>query len=176
MLNKNSSNLAIDRCLKSCPHYIGTFGADSLPDPATVKPGSGLIVNTLAQGHAGVGHWLGIVSPDPSRGKELAFFDSYGFPPDGTNAIMGVTTHFGKWCKRSSELAGQGGRYRTNNVEIECEASTVCGNLSAYFVLHGLPARPDGSITPPWTQIVTVMRNSGCSIGDQLVRTLVPVK
>ena len=111
-----------------------------------------MIVNTLAKGHGGAERWLGILTPDPGAGNELRFFDSHGFPPDGTNAIMGVTTHFSEWCKRSSELAGQGGRCRSNNTEIECEASAACGNLSACFILHGLPARPDGSITPPWTQ------------------------
>ena len=171
-----TSNVQIDKYLRSCPWYVGSYASDAMPDPATLKPGSGLIVNTNAQGDDGVGHWIGILTPEPSRGKELLYFDAYGFQPDDTNPIMRVTTHFGAWCKRASELAGQGGTYRTSDIEIECTLSTVCGELSAWFIKHRvLPARPDGSIVPVWQPIVRTMRDSGCKMGDRLIRTLVPM-
>jgi len=76
----------------------------------------------------------------------------------------------------ASTAAGHGGAFRSSAVEIECADSSVCGQLSIYAVLHGMPAAPSGEIRMPWRHIVYVMKNAGCKIGDQLVRALVPLK
>ena len=171
-----ASNVQIDRHLRPRPWHAGPFASGGLPGPAALKPGSGLIANTNARGHDGAGHWIGILTPEPSRGKQLLYFDACGFQPGGTNPIMRVAAHFGAWCKRASELAGQGGTYRTSDIEIECTLSTVCGELSAWFIKHRvLPARPGGSIVPAWQPIVRAMRGSGCKMGGRLIRTLVPM-
>ena len=95
------------------------------------------------------------------------------FQPDDSDQLLGVTTRYREWCVAASKLAGQGGAFRSNDVEIECVGSSVCGQFAAWFVLHGFPARVDGSIREPWKDIVHVMRNSGCRIGDAFVRSKV---
>jgi len=76
----------------------------------------------------------------------------------------------------ASRAAGHGGAFRSSAVEIECSESTVCGELSVYAVLNGMPAAPSGEIRLPWKHIVHVMKTAGCTIGDQLVQALVPLK
>ena len=72
----------------------------------------------------------------------------------------------------ASRAAGHGGAFRSSAVEIECSESTVCGELSVYAVLNGMPAAPSGEIRLPWKHIVHVMKTAGCTIGDQLVQAL----
>ena len=58
-------------------------------------------------------------------------------------------------------------------MELECTVSQVCGQLCCWFAKYGLPARVDGTITPPWQQVVRTMRDSGCDIGDRFIKNLV---
>ena len=72
-----------------------------------------------------------------------------------------------------SRAAGHGGRFLSSATEIECVNSDVCGELSVWAVLHGMPAKPSGEIRMAWTHIVHVMKAAGCKIGDRVVRALV---
>ena len=111
---------------------------------------------------------------DPSRPPE--YMDPYGFLPDDSDSILGVTTNFKEYMVSASRAAGHGGAFRSSAVEIECADSDVCGELSVYAVLNGMPAAPSGEIRMPWKHVVHVMKTAGCKIGDQVVQALVPLK
>ena len=144
--------------------------------PGSLHPGSAFIANTNSTaappGH--VGHWVAILALNDRSPPE--YMDPYGFLPDDSDSILGVTTHFKQYMLEASRAAGHGGAFRSSAVEIECADSSVCGQLSIYAVLHGMPAAASGAMRMPWKHIVHVMKSAGCKIGDQLVRALVPLK
>ena len=169
-----STNLQIAQYLRGVPSFAGVYD-NAPPAPEHFRWGDVIICNTFGENNRGVGHWIAMRMPVPHKQQLCQFFDPYGFQADdfpGT-VLKGVTTDFHEWCQNASRLAGQDGDYRSNDVELECTESQVCGHLCCYFAKHGLPARVDGSINPPWQQVVRTMRDSGCDIGDRLVTNLV---
>ena len=142
-----------------------------------IAPPRRIIANTNSTatppGH--VGHWIAILALN-DRSKPPEYVDPYGFLPDDSDSILGVETNFRRYLVGASTAAGHGGAFRSSAVEIECADSDVCGELSTYAVLNGMPADPSGKIRMPWKHIVHVMKTAGCKIGDQLVRALVPLK
>ena len=172
-----SSAEQIAHYLRNCKWFAGVYPSDKLPDPASLHPGSAIIANTNSTatppGH--VGHWIAILALN-DRSKPPEYMDPYGFLPDDSDSILGVKTNFRRYLVGASTAAGHGGAFRSSAVEIECADSDVCGELSVYAVLNGMPAAPSGAIRMPWKHIVHVMKNAGCKIGDQLVQALVPLK
>jgi hypothetical protein len=164
-----SSNVQIASYLKNCPYFHGVYASDKLPD--SLPPGSAIICNTDKSGHPGQ-HWLALGSLfDPEHPPW--YFDSYGFRPDDSDRILQVKTHFAPYLERVSRAAGHGGLYKYNFTALQCEASTTCGELSAFAVIHGLPAEPNGLIKPAWRGLVHFVTAASCAIGDRFVRRLV---
>ena len=79
---------------------------------------------------------------DPDQAKLWRWISYFiiGFITGLIAFLMEITEEY---MVEASRAAGHGGAFRSSAVEIECADSGVCGELSVYAVLHGMPAAPD---------------------------------
>lgn len=153
----------LEEYLAGHPGFLGVFSADTLPDPATIRPrpgGYSLIANYSPHQDPGT-HWIAILNVKSSTGfLGCQYFDSYGTFPGGDDPELHLPTTFMpflracKWSPTSYNPYDLQG-YRGPNTD-------VCGEYSVWAVLHGMPVlRPGKTLFDgAWRPIQPTERNA----------------
>ena len=118
---------------KNISRFYGVFSADTLPEPAEVADAAPttLIVNYDPHDMPG-SHW---VACRVDR-HELAWFDSFGLPPDSDDLILGHQTHFRKWLERVCHQLRLK-TYSYNTADLQALSGKTCGHYSLWFCKNG---------------------------------------
>ena len=127
--------------------FIGVFPSDRLPDPQDVAESApvAFFVNYDPRDFPG-SHWCSvIVTP-----TMVAWFDSYGLPPDAPDLILGHKTHFHHWLVRVCALLHLPA-YDWNTADLQSLGETTCGHWAAFFLANGpkngwAPFGPDSEV------------------------------
>lgn len=172
MSNRGTTNEQLERKCRGVPGFLGVFSADNLP--RVVPPDASLIANYSNQSEPGT-HWIAILHLN-DRSRQPEFFDSFGFPPDGENVILGTTAKFDKYMKYMSVRAGAGGKYLYNKLNMQCSRADVCGEYAAWAIQkQTLPENMrTGAIKPEWKQILNL--TTTCQQSDELVKRRVGIR
>ena len=122
------SNVQIEQYLSSrLPNsFKGVYDADSLPGKATVAKWDypfAIVVNTMKDTTAGVGHWIAMVFTEDGKGH---YFDSYGKKPKSAawKEFLRSTSLHGKWTY--------------SKVKVQSDYTNSCGYLAIKFIVMRL--------------------------------------
>ena len=121
------------RTLHNNATFIGVFPSDRLPDPQDVAASTpaALIVNYDPHDSPG-SHWCSAtVMP-----TMVAWFDSYGLPPDAPDLLLGHTTQFHQWLASVCALLRLPS-YSWNAADLQSLGETTCGHYALWFTKHG---------------------------------------
>lgn len=142
---------------KNGVHFGGVHAADRLPDAdalfAEAKEHGATVARMImnysnAKSPDGGTHWCGMAVGVEDEKPYAHYFDSYGTGPDADDAILSKVehhpfhTHFHQWLEEWAPNA-----ITFNHIRMQASGSLVCGNYSAYYVLHGMP-RPGRAWNP----------------------------
>tara|TARA_R110000787_G_scaffold195263_1_gene306660 strand:- start:1938 stop:2924 length:987 start_codon:yes stop_codon:yes gene_type:complete len=150
-----TTNFQIDNYMKA--HHVigydGVYGSDEIF--RKYKKNSSIIVNYSPIGSKG-SHWIGIRNINSKN--PIEYFDSYGFPPDHDDKILGVKTRFREFIEKYN-LSGK--PYQHNAFDLQAYGSDVCGEYSCKFIMDGLPYFPNKIKNPKWNVILSFRTPEG---------------
>lgn len=113
------------------PQFKGVFASNELKK---FPPNSSIIINYSPNYTRGT-HWIGIRHLN-SKKYAPEYFDSYGFPPDHDDKILGVKTNFKKFLDENNK---SGKPIKYNHIDLQGYDTDVCGEYSSLFIKCGLP-------------------------------------
>ena len=113
--------------------FLGVFASDCLPDPAAaaLAAPAALVVNYDPSDQPG-SHWCSVLWTR----RVVAWFDSYGLPPDAPDLLVGHSTHFRRWLSVLSRGLGLD-QYSYNTADLQSPGETTCGHWAIQFLKNG---------------------------------------
>lgn len=114
-------------------NFLGVFPSDALPHVNCKN--ACLIANYSPKGSTGT-HWIAMSNLN-GRGNAY-YFDSYGKPPSGDDAILDVHTAFKEYLSKYSST----GKYDYNTFDFQAygKNENECGEWATLFILYGIPS------------------------------------
>jgi len=185
---RGSSGEQLDRWARAhrIAGWLGVFASDTLPDLVLEVDRAGLsrappatgfcLISNMSPARDGGTHWTAfshLRAPNqPSR-----YFDSYGAPPDGDDAILHVSTDYRDYLRRNSST----GSFVYNKFDLQASKDFLnpdtCGEWALYFLSTGgvIPEQKrdpatgrvaSRGLSEPWSRVrIAAVNNRSVSSG-----------
>jgi len=164
------------------PGWLEVYASDELPDLALAADRAGLsrappqtgfcLISNMSPARDNGSHWTAF-SHLRAPGQAARYFDSYGAPPDGDDAILHVRTAFRDFLRKNSTT----GTYNWNRFDLQASRDVTnpdtCGEWSLFFLSTGgvLPVRSGRgrALRQPWGAFQVAAVN-GHNVSADLLR------